>query len=221
MQSEILILRELSQKDKYHLISPTHEIWSTTQVNLSTKHKQTHGYREQIGGCQGGGGRGSKELGGGVSICKLLYIEWTNSKILLYSTEDYIKYPEISHNGKEYKKCTCICILSFFSHVWLFVTLWTIAFQDPLSMRILQARILEWVAMLSSRGSSQPRGLLPLLHWQADSLPLAPPGKPHKNVCVHMCIHDFIYMYIYAHTHIYVFAVQKNLTQHCKPTILH
>ena len=34
---------------------------------------------------------------------------------------------------------------------------WTAAHQDPLSMRILQARILEWVAMPSSRGSSQPR----------------------------------------------------------------
>jgi len=29
--------------------------------------------------------------------------------------------------------------------------------QAPLSMGILQARILEWVAMLSSRGSSPPR----------------------------------------------------------------
>ena len=46
---------------------------------------------------------------------------------------------------------------------------------------ILQARILEWVAMPSSRGSSDP-GLEPeslsLLHWQAGSLPLVPPGKP-------------------------------------------
>ena len=33
---------------------------------------------------------------------------------------------------------------------------WTLACQAPLSMRILQARILEWVAMPSSRGSSQP-----------------------------------------------------------------
>ena len=36
-------------------------------------------------------------------------------------------------------------------------TLWTIARQAPLSMGILQARILEWVAISSSRGSSQPR----------------------------------------------------------------
>ena len=34
---------------------------------------------------------------------------------------------------------------------------WTVACQAPLSMGILQARILEWVAMPSSRGSSQPR----------------------------------------------------------------
>ena len=33
---------------------------------------------------------------------------------------------------------------------------WTVAHQAPLSMGILQARILEWVAMSSSRGSSQP-----------------------------------------------------------------
>ena len=42
---------------------------------------------------------------------------------------------------------------------------------------ILQARILEWVAMPSSRGSSllemEPRSPA----WQADSLPSEPPGK--------------------------------------------
>ena len=48
---------------------------------------------------------------------------------------------------------------------------------------ILQARILEWVAIPPSRVSSSHTqgpnpGLLCLLHWQASSLPLAPPGKP-------------------------------------------
>ena len=48
---------------------------------------------------------------------------------------------------------------------------------------IFQARILDWVAFFSSRESSWPRNQTPilslcLLHWQADSLPLAPPGKP-------------------------------------------
>ena len=66
------------------------------------------------------------------------------------------------------------------SRVWLFATPWTIAYQDPLSIRILQARILEWVAISSSRGSSQPRDRTHascLLVWQVDSLPTAPPGK--------------------------------------------
>ena len=36
-------------------------------------------------------------------------------------------------------------------------TPWTVASQAPLSMGILQTRILEWVAMASSRGSSQPK----------------------------------------------------------------
>ena len=49
------------------------------------------------------------------------------------------------------------CMLSCFSHVRLFVTLWTIAHQAPLSMGALQARTLEWVAISSSKGSSQPR----------------------------------------------------------------
>ena len=39
----------------------------------------------------------------------------------------------------------------------LFATPWTIAHQAPLSMGIHQARILEWVAMPSSRGSLRPR----------------------------------------------------------------
>ena len=43
------------------------------------------------------------------------------------------------------------------SHVRLFATPWTVANEAPLSMRILQARILEWVAIPFSRGSSQPR----------------------------------------------------------------
>ena len=55
----------------------------------------------------------------------------------------------------------CTCMLS---HVWLFVTPWTVALQAPLSMVILQARILEWVAMPSSRGPSQLRDWTQVSH---------------------------------------------------------
>ena len=47
---------------------------------------------------------------------------------------------------------------------------------------ILQARILEWITISSSSRSPRPRDgtdFLPLLHWQAGSLPLVPPGEPH------------------------------------------
>ena len=59
--------------------------------------------------------------------------------------------------------CVCVCVggggwLSPFSPVRLFVTPWTVAHQAPLSMGILQARVLEWGAMPSSRASSQPGG---------------------------------------------------------------
>ena len=47
--------------------------------------------------------------------------------------------------------------IAVLSPVQLCATPWTIARQDPLSMGILQARILEWIALSSSRGSSQPR----------------------------------------------------------------
>ena len=43
------------------------------------------------------------------------------------------------------------------SPVQLFVTPWTVAGQALLSMGIFQARILEWVAIPSSKGSSQPK----------------------------------------------------------------
>ena len=55
------------------------------------------------------------------------------------------------------KRTECMCMLSHFSCVQLIVTLWTVACQAPLSLGILQARMLEWVAMPSSRESSWPR----------------------------------------------------------------
>ena len=50
------------------------------------------------------------------------------------------------------------------SCVQLFVTPWTVALQAPLVHEILQARILEWVAIPFSRGSSQPRDQTQVSH---------------------------------------------------------
>ena len=92
-----------------------------------------------------------------------------------YSTENHKQFHCPTKNGIMQNKC-CLCrrktmqpyrpckkkdvsVLSRFSCVRLCVTLWTVASQAPLSMGIFQARILEWVAMPSSRGSSPIQGL--------------------------------------------------------------
>ena len=55
-------------------------------------------------------GGGGMEWEFGVRRCKLLYVGWIN-KVLLQSTGNYIQYPGINHNGKEYKKeCMCVYI---------------------------------------------------------------------------------------------------------------
>ena len=48
---------------------------------------------------------------------KLLYLECINNKVLLCSTGNYIQYPVVNHNGKEYEKnglymcvCACVCV---------------------------------------------------------------------------------------------------------------
>ena len=59
------------------------------------------------------------------------------------------------------------------SRLTLFVTPWTVAHQAPFVHSISQARILEWVAIFFSRGSSRPRdqtrvsciGRWVLYHW--------------------------------------------------------
>ena len=63
-----------------------------------------------------------------------------------------------------------------------FGTAWTIALQAPLSMGILQARRLEWVAMPSSRGSSRPRDQTCVSYGSCIAggfFTTEPPGKPH------------------------------------------
>ena len=79
---------------------------------------------------------------------------------------------------------------------------------------------------------SNPQYLLHLLHWQAISLPLVPPGKPDNNlqgkiiwkridVCVCIIILNYT-IYKYTIFNMYIlnhFVVHLKLTQHCKLTI--
>ena len=78
--------------------------------------------------------------------------------------------------------CICKCVLSCFSHVWLFATLWTVASQAPLSMGF--SRQGYWSGLpCPSPGDFpspgiEPHLMSPVLH----SLPLVPPRKPLLEV---------------------------------------
>ena len=69
------------------------------------------------------------------------------------------------------------CVLSHFSHVQLFATLWTVVLQvlcpwdSPGKNTGVGCHALLW-------GSSWPRSNLCLSNGQAGSLPLVPPGEP-------------------------------------------
>ena len=74
-------------------------------------------------------------------------------------------------------------MLRHFSNVWVFLTLWTIACQAPLSTGF--SRQEYWSSLpcpppgdLPNPGT-EPTSLC-LLYWQVGSLPLAPPGKPNS-----------------------------------------
>ena len=72
-------------------------------MNLSTKQKEKRRVVDKVQGTLQVWGEMEWEFG--VSRSELLCAEWIN-KVLLYSTGNYIHYPVINHNGKQFsKKC--------------------------------------------------------------------------------------------------------------------
>ena len=69
-----------------------------------------------------------------------------------------------------------VCMLSRFSHVWLFATPWTVAHQAPLSMGFSRQ---EYWSGLSGPGLNL--SLLCLLHWEVGSLPPCHLGGLHHT----------------------------------------
>ena len=103
--------------------------------------------------------------------------------------------------------CVCVCVVCVFamcaglSHVWLFVTPWTIAYQAPLSMEFSRQEFGPgWHFLLQGIFLTQGSNpcLLCLLHWQVDSLPLIYLGSPY--VCL-------FYVYTHTHTHTHTYGI--------------
>ena len=119
------------------------------------------------------------------------YINQINNKVLLCSAGNYIQYLLINHNGKEYEKeyiyitksfcytpetnttlqIKYACMLSLFSWVQLFVTLWSVAHQVLLSMGISRQEYWSGLTFPSPGYLPDPgiKSRSPVL--QADSLP--------------------------------------------------
>ena len=118
----------------------------------------------------------------GSSRCKLLYTEWIN-KVLLHSTGKCIQF---------------VC-------AQLYLTLCdTMDYNLPGDSihGIFQARILEWRAISSSRGSSQPRDPTCVSYTAGRHFSAEPLGMPiYVNILILVCkMHVYInslYIYIY------------------------
>ena len=70
-------------------------------------------------------------------------------------------------------------LLKLLSCVWLFVILWTVAYQAPASVEFSNkstGKFLEWVVISFSRGSSRPRDRTQISHIAGRHLPSVPPG---------------------------------------------
>ena len=73
----------------------------------------------------------------------------------------YLGSPSLPHPHSLACRSPVLCLVTQSSDS---VTPWAVAHWAPLSMRILQARILEWVGMPWFRGSSQPRDQTQVSH---------------------------------------------------------
>ena len=81
-----------------------------------------------------------------------------------------------------YSECVRACVLSHFSHVWLFATSWPVYPGRLLCPWDFSGKNTGVGCHFLPQGLFQTQGwnprLLCLLHWQAGSLPPVPPGKP-------------------------------------------
>ena len=119
-------------------------------------------------------------------------------------------------------------VLSRFSHVWLFTILWTVARQAPLSMGILQARTLKWVAIPFTRGSFLPRDrtCVSYVSWIGRQIlyhqcHLASPYTHTSNnhFAVHLKRHSIANQLYFKHTHTHTQSRPAPISNSHKPHV--
>ena len=93
----------------------------------------------------------------------------------------------------------CVCVFSH-THVQVmsnsFVTPWTSppGFSVP---GISQTRILEWIAISFSMGSSKSRDQTHISCIAGGFFTTEPPGNEYKYACVYVCVYIYIYFFFF------------------------
>ena len=113
-------------------------------------------------------------------FCTSDFLEFDNFPTCrLYTSSVSTGHCILSESGI-FLKALRACLLSRFSHVWLFATLWTIACQAPLSMGFSRQEYCSRLSYTSPEILPHPgTEPMPLLSpaFTACSLPPGPPGK--------------------------------------------
>ena len=100
--------------------------------------------------------------------------------LLLISLSSHNTEPGISmHKRCQCQWYMCACMLSHFSLAWLFVILWTVAHQGPLSMGFPRQEYWSGLPCPSSGALPDPEIKPRSPALQEDSLPSEPPRKPY------------------------------------------
>ena len=88
MQLEMIILNEVSHKDKHHLTYTWNQKYDTNEPIWEIETIMKRENKAVI--AKGLGIREGREWEAGVSRCKFSYIAWLNNTVLLYGTENYL-----------------------------------------------------------------------------------------------------------------------------------
>ena len=88
-----------------------------------------------------------------INMYSYFHHDWAQVHTFLQGVHLIVK---LLHNMYHFL-CYVCALLSCFSHVQLYANLWTVAHPGSSVLGILQARILEWIAIPLCRGSSQLR----------------------------------------------------------------
>ena len=103
MDATRVLMLSQKRKDKYHPVSHMPNLKYDTNEPVDKTETDSQTRRTDLWLPRGSEVR--------VSGCKLWHMVEINNTVLLYSTENYIQYPMINCNGKEYsKKSVHICL---------------------------------------------------------------------------------------------------------------